>query len=171
MWCYACYASLCYQLPIYFQKFPDVSGAPVICAHVPKIAQVLPAKIACASGIYAHICAAYHGVACFMVHGASPEMPVVCCALLRARDLRACVPDYPRLSARQIISTRRMNARPSSCARMSPVDACSLLRGRDVRACAPDYHRLPARPASTRIYARRPLARPSCAHIAHHNIS
>ena len=94
MWWYACYASLCYQLPIYFQKFPDVSGAPVICAHVPKIAQVLPAKTACASGIYAHICAAYHGVACFMIHGASPEMPVVCCALLRARDLRACAPDY-----------------------------------------------------------------------------
>jgi hypothetical protein len=58
---------------------------------------------------------------------------------------------------------------------MSPVDACSLLRARDVRACAPDYHRLPARPVSTRIYARRTLARmnarPSRARIAHHDIS
>jgi hypothetical protein len=85
------------------------------------------------------------------------------------------IPDCLRVKYRRADAQRalaRTNARPS-CARMPPVDACSLLRARDLRACAPDYPRLPARQVSTRIYARRTLARmnarPSCARIAYHD--
>ena len=89
--------------------------------------------------------------------------PVDACSLLRARDLRACALDYPRLPARQV-STRRCAAYP--CAHECAPVMCAHVAGRclqsaarpNLRACAPDYPRLPARQVSTRRCAACPCA-------------
>ena len=98
----------------------------MICAHVPEtIPDCLRVKYRRAD--------AQRALARTNARPSCARMPPVdACSLLRACDLRACAPDYPRLPARQV-STRiyarrtfaRMNARPS-CARIAYHDSMEV---------------------------------------------
>ena len=127
----------------------------MICAHVP---QTIPD---CLRVKYLHA-DARRTLARLNARPSCARMsPVDACSLLRAHDLRACAPDYPRLPARQV-STRRCAACP--CAH----EGAPVMRAYAAGRClCPWFARMCSRLSQTAcassIYAHICAAYP-CAH-------